>query len=115
MQRGDVHLVSFDPAAGSEAGKTRPAVLVSNDGANRSASRLGRGVLTVVPLTSNTTRVYPFQLLIRAGAGGLSRDSKAQAEQVRAVDVSRLGDRLGTLPGELMAELDERLRIHLGL
>ena len=87
MLRGDVRAVDLDPAQPGEANKRRPAVIVSNDGANASASRLGRGVVTVVPLTSNTERVFPFQVFIPAQASGLPRDSKAQAEQVRAVSM----------------------------
>lgn len=60
MRRGDVVWVDLDPAVGSEASKRRPAVVVSNDGANRSAQSLGRGVVTVVPVTSQTRNVYPF-------------------------------------------------------
>jgi len=58
-------------------------VIVSNDGANSSAERSGHGVITVVPVTSNVTRIYPFQVLIPADATGLDVDSKAQVEQVR--------------------------------
>ena len=83
MRRGEVRLVDLDPVRGSEANKRRPAVVVSNDRANAAAERLGRGVVTVVPLTSNTARVFPFQVLIPAEAGGLRIASKAQAEQVR--------------------------------
>ena len=72
-------MVDLDPVLGAEAAKLRPAVIVSNDAANTSAARLGRGVLTVVPITSSVERVYPFQVLLPEGAGGLSRDSKAQA------------------------------------
>ncbi|MGV9311038.1 type II toxin-antitoxin system PemK/MazF family toxin [Streptomyces sp. NPDC003691] len=115
MQRGDIYLIDFDPVRGSEASKARPAVIVSNDAANRSVSRHGRGVLTVVPVTSNTTRVFPFQVLLPAGTAGLTRDSKAQAEQVRAVSVDRLSHRIGTLPGDRLARLDAALRLHLGL
>jgi mRNA interferase MazF len=100
---------------GSEADKKRPAVIVSNDGANTAAARLGRGVVTVVPVTSATTRVYPFQVLLRSVDTGLRSDSKAQAEQVRAVAIERLGDRVGALPPALMADLDEALRLHLAL
>jgi mRNA interferase MazF len=75
----------------------------------------GRGVITVVPVTSNTTRVYPFQVLLPARQTGLPRDSKAQAEQVRSVDVERIGDRLGQLPNDLVTELDRALRVHLSL
>jgi mRNA interferase MazF len=115
MQRGDIVSVDFDPAQGSEASKTRPAVVVSNNAANATATRLGRGVVTVVPVTSNTTRVYPFQVLLPAHQTGLPRDSKAQAEQVRSVSVERVGGRLGQLPASLVAELDRALRVHLGL
>ena len=115
MQRGDIHLVDLDPTRGSEADKRRPAVIVSNDGANATARRLGRGVITVVPVTSNVEHVYPFQVLLSAAETGLERDSKAQAEQIRSVAVERIGARLGALPGARMLELDEALRLHLGL
>lgn len=90
-------------------------MVVSNDGANSTAARLGRGVITVVPMTSNVTRVYPFQVLVSSDASGLDRDSKAQAEQVRSVSVERVSERLGSVPAPLMLELDEALRLHLGL
>jgi mRNA interferase MazF len=115
MRRGEVRLVSFDPVRGAEADKTRPALVVSNDSANAVAERLGRGVVTVVPLTSNTGRVYPFQVLLPAVASGLPRDSKVQAEQVRSVAVERVGRRVGTVPAALMPAVDAALRLHLGL
>ena len=115
MRRGDIHMIDLDPARGSEAAKRRPAVIVSNDGANATAARLGRGVITVVPVTSNTERVYPFQVLLPAGETGLDRDSKAQAEQIRSIAVERVGDRLGVVPNATMLEIDEALRLHLGL
>jgi mRNA interferase MazF len=115
MRRGDVRLVAFDPVRGAEADKTRPAVIVSNDGANTAAERLGRGVVTVVPVTSNTSRVYPFQVFLPAEESGLSRDSKVQAEQVRSVAVDRIGRVVGTVPPDLMAEVDAALRLHLDL
>lgn len=115
MRRGEIRLVDLDPARGSEADKTRPAVIVSNDGANVAAVRSGRGVLTVVPVTSNTARVYPFQVRLPATACGLDRDSKAQAEQVRSVSALRIGRRIGTLPADLITALDDALRLHLGL
>ena len=115
MRRGEIVTVSLDPARGAEASKTRPAVIVSNDAANATATRLRRGVITVVPVTSNITRVYPFQVLLPAGQTGLPRDSKAQAEQVRSVAVERIGKRVGQLPAALVTELDQALRIHLSL
>ena len=115
MRRGEIVTVSLDPVLGSEASKTRPAVIVSNDAANATATRLGRGVITVVPVTSNTRRVHPFQVLLPAGQTGLRQDSKAQAEQVRSVAVERAGQRVGRLSAELITELDQALRIHLSL
>ena len=115
MRRGEIVIVNLDPSRGSEASKTRPAVVVSNDAANATATRLGRGVITVVPVTSNTTRLYPFQVLLPAHLTGLPHDSKAQAEQVRSVAVERVGERVGQLPTPLITELDQALRVQLGL
>jgi mRNA interferase MazF len=108
-------VADLEPVRGSEADERRPVVVVSNDAANRRAESLGRGVVTVVPLTSNVTRVLPFQVLVEAGASGLSRASKIQAEQVRSVAVERLGARVGRLGPETMRELDRALRLHLAL
>lgn len=115
MLRGEVRLVDLDPARGSEANKRRPAVIVSNDGANSTAARLHRGVVTVVPVTSNLRRVYPFQVMLPASDCGLPRDAKAQADQVRSVAVERVGRRVGQLSPSLISSLDNALRLHLGL
>lgn len=115
MRRGDVVWVDPDPTLGHAASKRRPAVVASNDGANRAANSRGRGVVTVVPLTSNTATVYPFQVLVPAKSAGLPKASKAQAEQIRSVSVERIGDVAGHLPAELMQELDDAIRLHLDL
>ena len=115
MRRGEIRLVDMEPVVGAEANKRRPAVVVSNDAANDAAARLGRGVITVVPVTSTIERIYPFQVLLRSADTGLRSDSKAQAEQIRAVAVQRLGARLGWVPPPVMADVDEVLRLHLAL
>ena len=115
MRRGDIHVVDFEPSRGSEADKRRPAVIVSNDASNAVVARLGRGVVTVVPMTRNIRHVHPFQVLLPASRTGLEHDSKAQAEQIRAVAVDRIGDRIGLVPYSLLDKLDEALRIHLDL
>lgn len=115
MLRGEIRLTDLEPVRGSEADKRRPAVIVSNDRANATADRLGRGVITVVPVTSNVARVFPFQTLLPAQLTGLRRDSKAQAEQIRSVTVERLGLVLGRVPSDVMSTLDEALRVHLQL
>ena len=115
MLRGEIRLTDLDPARVSEANKRRPAVIVSNDRANASAARLGRGVMTIVPVTSNIAQVYPFQVLLNAEETGLRVDSKAQGEQIRSVSVERLGPVVGRVPAHQMARLDDALRIHLQL
>lgn len=115
MRRGDVVWVDLAPARGAEADTRRPAVIVSNEGANQTAQRLGRGVLTVVPVTSNTARVHPFQVLLPASRCRLGQDSKAQVEQIRSVAVERIGAVAGQLPPDLVDELDDAIRLHLGL
>ena len=114
MRRGEIRYIDFEPVRGSEANKRRPAVIVSNDGANTMAELLGAGVITVVPLTSNTATVHPFQVLVTASPTGLRTTSKAQAEQVRSVAVSRVGDRIGQLDASTLGAIDDALRLHLG-
>lgn len=114
MLRGEVRLTDLGPVRGSEATR-RPAVIVSNDRANATADRLGRGVVTVVPVSSNILRIFPFQASLLAQLTGLRVDSKAQAEQVRSVPVERIGPVLGRVPPDVMTELDEALRVHLQL
>jgi len=115
MRRGEIWLVDLDPVRGTEANKRRPAIIVSNDAANTTAEQLGRGVVTVVPVTSNLRRVYPFQILLPAEETGLRTDSKALAEQVRSVDAQRLSSQVANVPPQLMAELGDALRLHLAL
>ena len=115
MRRGEIRVVGLDPVVGTESARTRPAVIVSNDGANTIAALLGRGVVTVVPVTSNTGAVHPFQVMLEAASTGLKSDSKAQAEQIRSVDVKRIGSLAGMVPLDLMAQIDDAMRLHLGL
>ncbi len=115
MRRGEVYLVNLAPSQGAEANKTRPAIVVSNDAANIAASRNGVGVIAVVPVTSSVSRVYPFQVLLTKNEAGLQRESKVQTEQLRAVDVGRLGRRLGMLQAATLRKIDEALRLHLAL
>ena len=117
MRWGDIVLVDLNPVIGSEANKVRPAVVVSNDGASSAAERLGRGVITVAPITSNITKVYPFQVRLPSEGTetGLTAESKIQVEQIRAVDVARVGRQLGRLPATLRGTLRDALAIHLSL
>lgn len=115
MLRGDVRWVEFGPGLPGEPSRKHPAIIVSNDGVNASASRTGRGVVAVVGVTSNVRKVHPFEVLLGAGEANLPRESKAQTQLVRAVSVARVGPRIGTVPPALMREIDEALRMHLAL
>ena len=108
-------MVDLADPVGAEAAFLRPAVIVSNNAANQSASAIRRGVITVLPVTGNVRRVYPFQVRLAAPRCGLRQDSKAQAEQIRAVDVERLRDRVGRVPPGTMNEIDAAIRLHLSL
>ncbi len=116
MNRGEVYLADLEPARSSEADKWRPVILVGNDASLRAAERLGSGVVTVVPCTSNSTVRGPMHVLIRpTRLNGLRLPSKAQAEQIRLIDVSRLRGSLGHLSAADANALDLALRYHLAL
>ncbi len=106
MRRGEVWWVEFDPAVGSEIRKTRPAVIVSNDAANRNLSRV-----VVVPVTSNTERQYPGEAMVTVGG----QSSKAMADQIMAADKSRLKSQLGTLSKADMLAVEDAIKVHLAL
>jgi len=102
----------LDPTRGSEQAGSRPVIVVSRDAINHNSS-----VIVCVPCTDagNCKRIYPSQLLLRKGAGGLALDSVAMCEQVRAITTDRLGKHLGQLDQQLLNALDERLRVALDL
>lgn len=106
MKRGEVWWVEFDPSVGSEVRKTRPAVIVSNDAANRNLSRV-----VVVPFTSSVERVYPGEAVVTVGR----QQSKAMADQIMAADKSRLKEQLGALSQTDLGAVEDAIKIHLGL
>jgi mRNA interferase MazF len=110
-RRGEVYLVNFDPVIGAEIRKTRPALILQNDIANRHSP------LTIVAaITSQFEEpLYPTEVLLTAGEGGTSRDSVILLNQIRSVDKRRLARRLGTIRSESMRRVDRSLQISLGL
>ena len=115
MWRGDIVWADMDPAREYEAAKRRPAVIVSGDEANSTVESLGRGLVTVVPLTSRIDRGVDVHVLLPRQGTGLRVASAAQVEQIRAVSLSRVGARIGSVPPDLMAEIDDAIRLHLDL
>jgi mRNA interferase MazF len=106
MKRGEVWWVEFDPSVGSEIRKTRPAVIVSNDAANRHLSRV-----VVVPVTSNTERLYLGEAVITVGGESM----KAMADQITAADKRRLKNHLDTLSKGDMLAVEDAIKVHLAL
>lgn len=106
MQRGDVWWVNFDPSVGGEVKKKRPAVILSNDAANRHLNRV-----QVVPLTSQTGRVYPSEALVTVG----NRQSKAMADQLTTASKQRLLNQMGQLSKADLQAVEAAVRVQLGL
>jgi mRNA interferase MazF len=112
MNRGEVYQADLSPTQGSEQSGTRPVIIVSRDALNAIST-----VVIVVPVTGreNKLRIYPSQLEIKARDGGLSKDSVALCEQLRAISKTRLKKRLGMLSNRTVAFLNLTLRITLDL
>ena len=105
LRRGDVFSVKLDPTQGTEIRKTRPAVIISNDSCNKYGARV-----IVLPVTSNVESLFPGEARIEIEG----RPARALGDQLRSLDKSRLGARIGTLsPAELLA-VEEAVLITLG-
>ena len=106
MKRGEVWWVEFDPSIGSEIRKTRPAVIVSNDAANRHLARV-----IVIPMTSNVSRMYPGETIVSVKG----QQSKVMADQIMAADKARLKSQIGILSKAEMVAVDDIIRVQLAL
>jgi mRNA interferase MazF len=110
-RRGEVYLVAFDPTLGAEIRKTRPALILQNDIANRASP-----ITIVAALTTKfDPDLYPTEVLVRAPDGGLDADSVVLLNQLRSVDRRRLTRRLGRLRPQTMRLIDRALMLSLGL
>ncbi len=107
-KRSEIWLVSLEPVKGHEIGKTRPALIISNDSNNQYSSNV-----TVIPLTTSMNKTYPFEALIQKEESGLVSDSKAKCNQIRTVDKTRLLKNTGKISLENMKRVEAALLIHL--
>ncbi len=110
IRRGEVYWVDFRGAVGAEIRKVRPAVVVSDDGHNEHMA-----TVTVAPLSSSTASLKPHEAAVPEGLIGDGRRARVKTHQLRAMDKSRFGKKVGVLPVGAMEAVDASLRIHLGL
>jgi mRNA interferase MazF len=106
MKRGEVWWVNFEPSLGSETRKVRPAVIVSNDSSNTHLNRV-----QVIPLTSNTGKCYPSEVLVTLNGA----ENKAMADQIATVDKQRLQNPAGNISNKDMKQVERAIKIQLGL
>lgn len=107
---GEIYDVDLDPVVGSETGKRRPGLIVSNDANNRYSD-----TVTVLPITGQPAKkAYPFEVLVPKGFAGLTTDSRIKANQIRTVDKIRLRGLRGALPSQYLSQAEKAIATHLG-
>ena len=101
-------LAELSPTVGSEISKKRPVLIVSNDINNKHAD-----TVSIVPITSTTAKIYPFEVFLPKGEGNLINDSKAKCNQIRTIDKQRIQKKLGKISLEKLKEIEKAILIHL--
>jgi mRNA interferase MazF len=109
LRRGDIWLVNFNPAQGSEQRGIRPALIVQNDVGNEVSP------VTIVAAISSVTKTYPINVEIKPSESGLEKDSVVKLNQIRTIDKKRLIKRLGRLDSSKMKAVNSALMLSLGL
>ena len=110
IRKGDIYWADLNPTIGSEISKVRPVIVVSGNIGNRYSS-----TVTVIPITSQTQKIYPFEMLIAPDDAPVKSTSKAKANQIRTIDKTRLREKLGRLSQPKVRELDQAILIHLDI
>ncbi|MFO7890227.1 MAG: type II toxin-antitoxin system PemK/MazF family toxin [bacterium] len=108
-ERGEIYLVCLDPTVGSEIYKIRPGLVISNNINNQYAQ-----TVTVIPITSNIGKMYPFEVFLSSQNSGLSKNSKVKCNQIRTVDKKRLLKVIGKIILPKLKEIEKALSLHLG-
>jgi mRNA interferase MazF len=109
-KKGEIWLISLEPVLGHEIGKTRPALVISNDINNQFAN-----TVNILPITSKTEKIYPFEVFLLKEETNLPKDSKVKSNQIRTVDRKRLVKLLGKVTNEKLIEIEQALLIHLDI
>ncbi len=108
MKRGEIYLVELAMEISAETDKVRPAIIISNNFFN-SASPL----ITIIPISSRLSKVYPFQVLLNEVKNGLDKDSKAKCEQIRTINKLRLKRKIGQLSKKQQEQVNNAIKLHL--
>ena len=111
MKRGEIVYADLDPIRGSEIGKRRPVLIVSNEANNRASS-----TVTILPITSNVSRIYPFEVFLEPNDSSLPKPSKIQAQQIRTLSKERIRDGVvGRINADLMKQVEAAIKLHLSI
>ncbi len=108
--KGEIYLAELSPTIGSEISKKRPVLIVSNDINNQYAE-----TVSIVPITSTTAKIYPFEVFLPKGEGNLINDSKAKCNQIRTIDKQRIQKKFGKVNNEKLKEVEKAILIHLDI
>ena len=110
-KKGEIYLVNFDPIIGHEVKKKRPALILSNNIHNQYSP-----LVTVAPLSSNTNKVYPFEVYVPNKSTGLNENSKIMIIQLRNIDKKRLINKIGNIEEkEILNKINKVFSEHFDL
>lgn len=112
MKRGEIYFADLDATVGNEIKKIRPVLIISNNANNNVAN-----TITIIPITSNVNKVYPFEVLIKAHDSGLMKTSKAQCHQIRTISKQRISNKKaqGIVGNTILSKINVALKLHLDL
>ena len=111
IRRGEIYWVNLDPVIGSEIGKKRPVIIISNNKNNEFAN-----TVNIIPLTSeNLKKTYPHEVLITKGDGNLEKNSKAKCDQIRTIDKKRLLGLIGEINKDTLKRIEIAIKIQFDL
>lgn len=112
MKRGEIYFADLEPTIGDEIKKVRPVLIISNDANNKVAN-----TITIIPITSNVKKVYPFEVLLNANESGLQKISKAQCHQIRTISKNRIANKKvqGLVGPLILKKINGAIKVHLHL
>ncbi|EKE01543.1 MAG: hypothetical protein ACD_21C00106G0003 [uncultured bacterium] len=111
MKRGEIYFANLNPTIGAETKKTRPVLVVSNNANNNVAD-----TVTIIPITSNTKKIFPFEVLLETKHSRLEKISKAQCHQIRTISKLRVSSNaVGIINKETMEKVEHAIKLHLDL